>query len=75
MIIRIGYDIQFDVCAEVPIVALLNVHPSRETGLDRAGHRVRRAGDSESRSFSIPSEIVGAACWRRPARFDFTVRR
>jgi transglutaminase-like putative cysteine protease len=33
MIIRIGYDIQFDVCAEVPIVALLNVHPSREKDL------------------------------------------
>ncbi|MGC1903565.1 MAG: transglutaminase family protein [Candidatus Acidiferrum sp.] len=33
MIIRIGYDIQFGVCAEVPIVALLNVHPSREKDL------------------------------------------
>lgn len=33
MIIRIGYDIQFDVPAEVPIVTLLNVHPSRERDL------------------------------------------
>jgi transglutaminase-like putative cysteine protease len=33
MLIRIGYDIQFDVVAEVPIVALLKVHPSREQDL------------------------------------------
>jgi transglutaminase-like putative cysteine protease len=33
MILRIGYDIQFDVAAEVPIVALLKVHPSREPDL------------------------------------------
>jgi transglutaminase-like putative cysteine protease len=33
MIIRIGYDIQFDVPAQVPIVTLLNVHPSREHDL------------------------------------------
>ena len=29
MKIRLGYDIQFDAVGEVPIVALLNVHPSR----------------------------------------------
>jgi transglutaminase-like putative cysteine protease len=29
MLIRLGYDISFDLPAEVPIVALLNVHPSR----------------------------------------------
>jgi transglutaminase-like putative cysteine protease len=33
MIIRIGYDIQFDVPVQVPIVTLLNVHPSREQDL------------------------------------------
>jgi transglutaminase-like putative cysteine protease len=33
MIIRIGYDIQFDLLAEAPIVALLNVHPAREKDL------------------------------------------
>lgn len=33
MIIRVGYDIQFNVPAEVPIVTLLNVHPSRERDL------------------------------------------
>jgi transglutaminase-like putative cysteine protease len=33
MIIRIGYDIQFDLLAEAPIVTLLNVHPSREKDL------------------------------------------
>lgn len=29
MLIRLGYDIQFDIPLEVPIVALLHVHPSR----------------------------------------------
>jgi transglutaminase-like putative cysteine protease len=29
MLIRLGYDIQFDIAATVPMVALLNVHPSR----------------------------------------------
>src|SRR3984885_8338818 len=33
MILRIGYDIQFNVAAEVPIVALLKVHPSRQQDL------------------------------------------
>jgi transglutaminase-like putative cysteine protease len=33
MIIRVGYDIQFEVPAQVPIVTLLNVHPSREKDL------------------------------------------
>jgi hypothetical protein len=36
MLIRLGYDIQFDVSGEVPIVALLNVHPSREKDLREA---------------------------------------
>jgi transglutaminase-like putative cysteine protease len=29
MLIRLGYEIQFDIYSEVPMVALLNVHPSR----------------------------------------------
>jgi transglutaminase-like putative cysteine protease len=29
MLIRLGYDIQFDIPAAVPMVAMLNVHPSR----------------------------------------------
>jgi transglutaminase-like putative cysteine protease len=33
MIIRIGYDIQFDVPVQVPIITLLKVHPSREQDL------------------------------------------
>jgi len=36
MLIRLGYDIQFDVTGEVPIVTLLNVHPSREKDLREA---------------------------------------
>ena len=30
MLIRLGYDMQFEAPCEVPIVALLNVHPSRK---------------------------------------------
>jgi transglutaminase-like putative cysteine protease len=33
MLIRLGYDIQFDIEAPVPIVAILNVHPSRRHDL------------------------------------------
>ena len=33
MLIRLGYDIQFEVPLSVPIVALLHVHPSREPDL------------------------------------------
>lgn len=33
MLIRLGYDISFDAPAEVPIVALLNVYPSRAADL------------------------------------------
>ncbi len=33
MHIRLGYDIRFDASARVPVVALLNVHPSREKDL------------------------------------------
>ncbi|HEU4936581.1 MAG TPA: transglutaminase family protein [Vicinamibacterales bacterium] len=33
MLIRLGYDIQFDIDAPVPMVAMLNVHPSRRRDL------------------------------------------
>jgi transglutaminase-like putative cysteine protease len=33
MLIRLGYDIQFNLTCDVPIVALLNVHPSRAQDL------------------------------------------
>jgi hypothetical protein len=33
MLIRLGYDMQFDTPSEVPIVTLLNVHPSRKHDL------------------------------------------
>jgi transglutaminase-like putative cysteine protease len=36
MLIRLGYDIQFEVAGEVPIVTLLNVHPSRKKDLREA---------------------------------------
>ncbi len=33
MLIRLGYDLQFEIVGEVPIVTLLNVHPSRRKDL------------------------------------------
>ena len=33
MLIRLGYDIRFELPGSVPMVALLNVHPSRVTDL------------------------------------------
>src|SRR5437763_806348 len=33
MLIRLGYDIQFELTCATPMVALLNVHPSRESDL------------------------------------------
>jgi len=36
MLIRLGYDIQFETVGEVPIVTLLNVHPSRKNDLREA---------------------------------------
>jgi len=33
MLIRLGYDIQFETTAELPIITLLNVHPSRTKDL------------------------------------------
>jgi transglutaminase-like putative cysteine protease len=40
MLIRLGYDIRFDIAAPVPMTALLNVHPSRRHDL-REPDRVR----------------------------------
>ena len=33
MLIRLGYDIRFDIAAPVPMIALLTVHPSRRHAL------------------------------------------
>ena len=33
MLIRLGYDIRFNTYARVPILAMLNVHPTREKDL------------------------------------------
>jgi transglutaminase-like putative cysteine protease len=60
MIIRIGYDIQFDVVAEVPIVALLKVHPSREQDLVEA--------DAVLTEPDIPAEIFTDAFGNRGVR-------
>ncbi len=38
MLIRVGYDILFDIPVPVPVVALLNVHPSRVADLREPDH-------------------------------------
>jgi transglutaminase-like putative cysteine protease len=42
MLIRIGYDIQFEVPTPVPMIAVLHVHPTRETYIDSYGNRCSR---------------------------------
>ena len=38
MLIRLGYDIRFKTGAEVPFIAMLNVHPSRAPDLIQPDH-------------------------------------
>jgi transglutaminase-like putative cysteine protease len=44
MLIRLGYDIQFDIPAPVPMVAMLNVHPSRVPDLVEPDELVTEPG-------------------------------
>lgn len=44
MLIRLGYDIRFEIPSRVPIIAMLNVHPSREGDL-REPDRLRAEPD------------------------------
>ena len=53
MLIRLGYDIQFESATEVPVVALLNVHPSREKDL-REPDELRIEPTVEIANFSDP---------------------
>ena len=50
MILRLGYDIQFEIPAPVTMVALLNVHPSRVADL-RAPDEVRASPELPMESF------------------------
>jgi len=40
MLIRLGYDIQFDIPQDVPFVAILNIHPSRVQDLHEPDHLI-----------------------------------
>ena len=51
MMIRLGYDIQFETVGEVPIVTLLNVHPSRTADL-REPDELRTGSSGEDREVS-----------------------
>jgi transglutaminase-like putative cysteine protease len=50
MLIRLGYDLEFNAITEVPIVTLLNVHPSREADL-REPDQLRTDPDVKVESF------------------------
>jgi transglutaminase-like putative cysteine protease len=50
MLIRLGYDIRFEIAAPVPMTALLNVHPSRRHDL-REPDRVRLEPDVPSAEY------------------------
>src|ERR1700722_18227810 len=49
MLIRLGYDIQFEVPQSVPFVALLNVHPSRVQDLHEPDELTVEPGVAVSR--------------------------
>jgi transglutaminase-like putative cysteine protease len=64
MLIRIGYDIRFELAHEVPFLAVLRVHPSRQADL--------RSSDAIRTSPAIPVEeykdVFGNLCGRLRAR-------
>ena len=60
MLIRLGYDIQFDIPAPVPMVALLNVHPSRIADL-REPDELRL---SPTAPFDVYHDSFGNICSR-----------
>lgn len=55
MLIRLGYDIAFDTPRNVPIVTLLNVHPSR---MGIYGNRTRIVGGPATPDTIIPEWAV-----------------
>ena len=64
MLIRIGYDIRFELAHEVPFLAVLRVHPSRQPDL--------RSPDTIRTSPAIPVEeyqdLFGNLCGRLRAK-------
>ena len=64
MMLRLGYDIQFDITSPVAMVALLNVHPSRAVNL-RAPDEVRVEPETQAESFI---DNFGNRCIRFVAR-------
>ena len=67
MLIRLGYDIRFDLQAPVPMVALLNVHPSRLQDL-REEDRLRIEPEVPSRNTATSSATSPRASWRPQGR-------
>jgi transglutaminase-like putative cysteine protease len=68
MLIRLGYDIELETGAEVPILTLLHVHPSRETDLRepdelhidppiQAEHFIDRFGNHACRFLAPPGSL------------------
>ena len=47
MLIRLGYDIQFDIPEPVPMVAMLHVHPSRTADLRAPMNQITPAGPTD----------------------------
>ena len=70
MLIRLGYDIQFETAGEVPIVTLLNVHPSRKKDL-REPDELQTDPLVKVESMRTPSAIRLAAWWLRRGKIRF----
>ena len=74
MIIRVGYDIVFELPAPTPMVVLLNLHPSR-IGDVAAPDRILTEPEVPVRSISTRLETDAADSSRLPALFVSTVWR
>ena len=73
MLIRVGFDIQFEVPSPVAMIALFHVHHTRsqtcENPMSRGSRRRCR-----SKNMKIRLEIFAPASWHRPESFSYTIR-
>ena len=67
MLIRLGYDIEFNIPQPVAVVALLNVHPSRERDL-REPDELRIEPAVITERYTIDSETAVYGFWLLRAR-------
>ena len=71
MRIHIGCEMSFDFPQETPLIAMLNVHYSRASDLERPDFLIIAIRRCRSRAIATVSAIGAIASSRRPGRFTF----